>query len=199
MINLGGQRYNNTPLSNEIVHNSLSNNSKNFTFAGIELNTMQKIKKGDVVGFSFILTNKSGEILDQSYPGEPLMYIHGAVMIVPGLEKNLLDLQVGDKKIVEVEPEEAYGLFDESLLFQVPRQNFPAEAELSEGMQFQSQDEGGLMNIVVKEIKGDTIYVDANHPLAGETLKFDVTIESIREATAQEIEHNHVHQHGSDH
>ncbi len=160
---------------------------------------MQTIKKGDVVGFSFILTNQDGEILDQSYPGEPLMYLHGAENIVPGLEKEMENMEIGQSKKVQVVPEEAYGLFDDTLLFQVPRMNFPPDAVLEAGMQFQSEDENGIMNIVVKEVKEDVVHVDANHPLAGETLNFDVTVESIRAATPQELIHKHVHQHGHDH
>lgn len=159
----------------------------------------QIIENGSVVAMAYTLTNASGEVLDQSKEGSPLLYLHGYGNIIPGLEKELLGLTIGNKKKVEVAPAEGYGEYNEELLFRVPRENFPAEVDIVPGMEFQSRDENGTMIIVVKSLDGDVVEVDANHPLAGATLFFDVTIEEVRPATEQELAHGHVHAGGHDH
>jgi FKBP-type peptidyl-prolyl cis-trans isomerase SlyD len=155
------------------------------------------IKDGLVVSFNYTLKNNEGETLEEST--QALEYIHGYGNIIPGLEKELTGLNIGDKKSVEVEPAEGYGEYNEELLFDVPRANFPADMSIQVGMQFQTEMEEGPMIVTVVEVGDENITVDGNHSLAGEILHFDVSIEGIREATPQELEHGHVHQGGHDH
>ncbi len=159
----------------------------------------ETITAGSVVGFSYTLTDSKGSVIDQSNDKHPFEYLHGYANIVPGLEQELTGLSVGAKKVVIVKPEDGYGLSNPNLFLNIPRTNFPAEMDLQPGMEFESHGEEGTMVIVIKEIKGDTVVADANHPLADVELHFDVTINSIRTATEQEITHGHVHAHGHDH
>ena len=108
-------------------------------------------------------------------------------------------LSVGDQKDVTVKPSDGYGEYDKELRFEVPRKNFPAEIEIQAGMEFQTETENGPMIVTITEVKPDIIVVDGNHPLAGQQLHFDVTIQSIREATEQEMSHGHVHHGGHNH
>jgi FKBP-type peptidyl-prolyl cis-trans isomerase SlyD len=155
------------------------------------------IVKGKVVGFSYHLKNSKGTTLDQSE--EPLLYLHGEGNIVPGLERELEGLKDGDSKKVEVSPEDGYGAYDESLVFQVPKAELPPEAELEIGMEFQTDTADGRMVLFVQEIRENDVVLNGNHPLAGETLHFDVTIRTIRDATAEEKMHGHVHGPGGHH
>jgi FKBP-type peptidyl-prolyl cis-trans isomerase SlyD len=161
------------------------------------------IKNGKVVDLSYVLKDDSGEVLDQAEEDEPFSYLHGAQQIVPGLEKALNGLKVGDKKLVVVPPAQGYGEMDPNLRMTLSRAQFPKGAEIEVGMVFEASS-GGDQEMVfsVEEIKGDQVMVDGNHPLAGETLHFDVKIIGVREATAEELEHGHAHGahgHGHDH
>ncbi|MCX6352776.1 MAG: peptidylprolyl isomerase [Bacteroidetes bacterium] len=155
------------------------------------------VKNGLVVGFNYTLKNDKGELVEKSQ--QPMEYLHGNHNIIPGLEKELDGMQVGDTKLVTVAPKDAYGEIDPEMVYEVPRKNFPAGVELTAGMQFQTETDGGMMVVTVKELKLDSIVVDGNSPMAGQTLHFDVSIASIRNATPQEVEHGHVHSHGHDH
>ena len=159
----------------------------------------QQVKKGKVVGISYKLHNKEGKVLDESRPGQPLEYLHGSSNIIPGLEKELEGMNVGDSKKVNVPAVDAYGEYKQDLLFKVPKGNFPQDTQLKAGMEFQAQTEEGPMVVVVKEVSDEFVIVDANHPLAGEPLSFDVKIDSVREATDDEKSHGHVHGHGHSH
>lgn len=155
------------------------------------------IQKGKVVGFAYHLKNSQGETLDKSE--EPLLYLHGWQNIIPGLEKELEGLVDGDSKDVTVPPEEGYGQYNEALVFQVPKTELPAEAELQVGMEFQTDTPEGNMVLYLQEVRDADVILNGNHPLAGETLHFSVTIKSIREATKEEIQHGHVHGPGGHH
>lgn len=159
----------------------------------------QKIANGKVVGFTYTLKDDQGQTVDQSQPQQPFEYLHGHQNIVSGLEKQLDGMEEGEERKVEVAPEEGYGVFDESLVFRVPAANFPQDVDLKPGMQFQSEGPQGAMVVTVTEVQDDVVTVDGNHPLAGQRLHFDVKIDSIREATEQELQHGHVHAHGHDH
>lgn len=159
----------------------------------------QTVENGKVVGFSYTLKDDSGQVLDQSSPEQPFEYLHGHENIVPGLEKQLNGLQSGDEKQVEVAPVEGYGEFDEKLVFRVPKANFPQDIAIETGMQFQSKGPDGSMVVTVKDVEEDAVTVDGNHPLAGQTLYFDVKIDSVRDATEQEKQHGHVHAGGQEH
>src|SRR5690606_15568016 len=131
---------------------------------------------------------------DSSQGHEPLAYLHGAGNIIPGLEKALLGKQTGDKLQVTVAPAEGYGEHDPQLIQQVPRRAFQGIKDVKPGMSFEAQGAGGApMRVVVTHVAGDMVTVDGNHPLAGETLNFDVEITEVRAATAEEMSHGHVH------
>lgn len=157
-----------------------------------------KVEKNKVVGFTYILKDSSGKVLDASQQ-EALEYLHGHDNIVPGLEIAITGLAVGDKKDVTVLPEDAYGLWEEELIQPFPKDAFPEDLELAVGLELETEtDEGGVI-LRVKEIREDEVLMDGNHPLAGETLYFSVVIQSIRSATAEEIDHGHVHSKGHHH
>jgi len=153
-----------------------------------------KIAKDHAVLFDYEVRNSRAEILDSSAQGGvPMAYVHGYTSIIPGLEKALEGKAVGEKLNVVVPPVEAYGLRDERRMGKVDRSIFPQGAEIKPGMRFRATSEHGADNVVVVAVEGDTITVDANHPLAGETLTFDVTVRDVRPATPEEIAHGHVH------
>lgn len=146
-----------------------------------------------VVTIHYTLTNDAGEILDQSAPDTPLSYLQGAGNIIPGLEQALQGKVSGEQMAVTIAPEDAYGPHQEHLVQQVPRTAFPEDITLAQGMEFSAQSEQGPVRVVITDIAGEQITIDANHPLAGETLHFDVTIADVRPATEEEIAHGHVH------
>jgi len=151
------------------------------------------ITTGTVVSMNYRLTNSKGEEIDQNPKGKPFEYLHGASQIVPGLEVALEGLNAGQKKTVVVSPAEGYGDVNPELIAQVSRSQFPQEMTLEIGMQFRAQLEHGPMVLRVEGINGDEVTVNGNHPLAGETLNFDVEIVSIREASEEEVAHGHAH------
>lgn len=158
------------------------------------------VAQDKVVLIHYTLRNDAGEVIDSSSGGDPLAYIHGQGNIIPGLEKALLGKQLGDKVSVKVDPAEGYGVRDDALVQQVPRRSFGGVPEIKPGMQFHAQTGQGHTRVVtVTAIKGDMVIVDGNHPLAGENLNFDVEIADVRDATAEEMEHGHVHGPGGHH
>ncbi|WP_410472551.1 peptidylprolyl isomerase [Faucicola mancuniensis] len=160
---------------------------------------MTTIAKDSVVYFNYTLKDDEGNVLDQSQ-GQPLAYLHGYGNIIPGLEKQLLDKKVGDKFTTSIAPEEAYGEYSDEYVQEVPKANFQGVDNIEAGMQFQSQtDDGHVMLVTVRDVQDDIVIVDANHPLAGKTLHFDVEVVEIREATAEELAHGHVHGAGGHH
>jgi len=151
------------------------------------------ITAGTVVSMNYKLTNSKGEEIDQNAQGKPFEYLHGASQIVPGLESALEGLNVGQRKTVVVPPAEGYGEVNKDLIAQVSRSQFPEEMEIVVGMQFKAQLEHGPMILRVEGVNGDEITVDGNHPLAGQTLNFDIEIVSIRKASDEELAHGHAH------
>ena len=146
-----------------------------------------------VVSIHYTLTDDAGEVLDSSRDGDPLKYLHGANNLIPGLENELTGKTAGASMQVSVPPEDAYGLHSPEAIQNVPRSAFEGVDEIQPGMQFQTEGPHGVQIIVVKEVSDDEVTVDANHPLAGKTLHFDVSIEAVRDATPEEIAHGHVH------
>jgi len=146
-----------------------------------------------VVYIHYTLKNASGELLDKSAAGEPLAYVHGAGSIIPGLESALEGKTAGDAVNVEVAPEEGYGARDEALVQDVPRGAFQGVEHIEPGMRFQAESNQGARIITVTAVHEDVVTVDGNHPLAGETLVFDVEVDGVREATPEEVDHGHVH------
>jgi len=147
-----------------------------------------------VVSIHYKLTDGSGNEIDSSSGGEPLAYLHGADNIVPGLERELAGKSIGDRVQVTVAPEDGYGPVQEELVQTLEREVFQGVDEIEAGMQFEAKSPDGHSQVVtVKAVSDDGVTVDANHPLAGVTLNFDVTVESIREATEEELTHGHAH------
>lgn len=152
-----------------------------------------KISQNVVATIDYTLTDNDGTVIDQSTDGN-FAYLHNGHNIIPGLEAALLDKEAGDQLNVTIEPAQAYGEKDLAAIQQIPREMFPADADIKPGMQFQGQSPDGQVTVVtVTAIDGDTVVVDGNHPLAGLTLNFDVTVVDVREASAEELEHGHVH------
>ena len=152
------------------------------------------IKKDSVVSLSYILKNENGEELDRFETANPLAYMHGHGQIVPGLENVLEGLAIGDKKEVTVTPQEGYGEVQPQLKMKVSRNKFPADVNIEPGMQFSSKMEDGReIPFTVQAIEDGAVMLDGNHPLAGETLHFSVEVVEVRSATAEELQHGHVH------
>ena len=152
------------------------------------------VADGKVVSIHYVLKNDAGEVIDESDEGNPLEYLHGVGNIVPGLEKELTGKAVGDKITTVVDPKEGYGERDERGEFDVPRGEFPEGVEPEVGMHFGIQDDNGhVFPVWVTGVTEEQVTLDANHPLAGVALHFEVTIDGIREASAEEQEHGHVH------
>jgi len=159
-----------------------------------------QIARDTVAAIDYKLTDNDGQVLDTSEGREPLSYLHGAGNLIPGLETALEGQTEGDSLTVTVQPEEAYGERDERLVQQVPMAAFEGVDQVEAGMRFQATDEQGQGRVVtVTEIEGDQVTVDANHPLAGQPLNFEVSVVEVREATPEEIEHGHVHTGEDDH
>lgn len=160
------------------------------------------ITAGQVVSLHYTLKNTAGEILDSSEGESPLDYLHGAQNIVPGLEKALEGKKIGDKISVTVSPEEGYGLRQDDLQETMPLSNFEDPSEVSVGLEFEVEVNDNVEIATVVAIEDESVLLDFNHPLAGEVLCFDVSVEAIRAATDEEKEHGHVHDedgHGHEH
>jgi len=150
------------------------------------------------VTIGYTLKDDEGQVLDTSDGGEALTYLHGAGDIVPGLEKALDGKQVGDEISVKLSPEEGYGQRNEGQIRNIPLRKLPA-GKVEVGMQYQITTDAGPMLALVIAVRGDYATIDANHPLAGMTLNFDVKVVEVRDATKDELEHGHVHGPGDHH
>ncbi len=157
------------------------------------------IKKDSVVTFNYTLKDDEGAVIDSSAPGEPLAYLHGHGNIVPGLERELEGRAAHDKLSVKVAPADAYGEYNRELVQKVPRRNLKGIAKVTVGMRLHVQTAQGPRAATVTAITGDLVTIDANHPLAGENLNFDIDIVEVREATQEELAHGHVHGPGGHH
>ncbi len=158
-----------------------------------------QIAEGSVASFHYTLTDDAGQVIDSSEGRDPLAYIHGSGHIVPGLENALAGRTAGEKLKVDVVPEEGYGIRHQELVQIVPREAFQGVEDLQPGMQFQGRNAQGSINVTIASIDGDNVTVDGNHPLAGQTLHFDVQITEVRDATEEERQHGHVHGAGGHH
>jgi len=158
------------------------------------------IAANKAVSIEYTLTNDAGEVIDSSAGGAPLVYLQGAGNIIPGLEKALEGKQVGDDLDVAIEPEDAYGEYAAELVSTLSRSMFEGVDELEVGMQFHASAPAGQMQIVtIRDLDGDDVTVDGNHPLAGQRLHFKVKVVDIRDASQEEVAHGHVHGEGGHH
>ena len=158
-----------------------------------------QVQKNKVVAIDYKLTDAKGAMIDSSADHGPLTYIQGIGNLIPGLEKELEGKKTGDNLKVTIAAKDGYGERNDSLCQVVPRSQFESTEGLEVGMQFEVETEQGELVVSVTKIEGDKVTVDGNHPLAGVELHFDVTIKSIRDASAEEIAHGHVHGEGGHH
>ncbi len=157
-----------------------------------------QIAKHKVVSIHYTLRDNQGAILDSSTGKDPLHYIQGIGNLIPGMEEGLEGKQKGDKLDIIVSPEKGYGERSEQLIQKVPRSAF-GDQEVRPGMQFQAQSSQGTQIVTVTEVGLENVTVDGNHPLAGVELNFSVEVMEVRNATADELEHGHVHGPGGHH
>jgi len=146
------------------------------------------IENNQVVGIEYELKEKGGnEVIDSNKGQAPLEFIVGKGQIIPGLEKELIGMNVGDKKQITVLASEAYGDINPDAVDELPKEQF-AGIDLQPGLPLYGQGENGeTIQVVVKEVKDDSVVIDYNHPLAGKDLVFDVNVVNAREATEDEL------------
>jgi FKBP-type peptidyl-prolyl cis-trans isomerase SlyD len=150
------------------------------------------------VTIHYTLKDDEGEVLDSSEGQEPLTYLHGEGNIVPGLEAALAGKKEGDAIQATLTPEQGYGERDDGNVRNIPLRKLP-DGKAKVGMRYRIQTEEGYQVALVTAVRGDYATIDANHPLAGKTLHFDVKVVGVRDATAEELEHGHVHGPGGHH
>lgn len=154
-----------------------------------------------VVSLDYVLRLNENREIDRSTDNEPLEYLHGFNNIIPGLEKELGGMAVGDEKDVTVQPKMGYGDRDPEKVVEFPRDSFPSSLtmEVGESVMMRDNDSGESLRAYVSDLRTDTVLLDFNHPLAGETLYFQVKVADLREPTDEELSHGHVHDAGHDH
>jgi FKBP-type peptidyl-prolyl cis-trans isomerase SlyD len=152
------------------------------------------ISKNQVVTIDYTLKDTEGGVMDSSEGREPLSFIQGTGMVIPGIEDAVSDKKEGDNFQTTIEPSEGYGEYNDELIFDLPKERLQGLEDVQVGMHVQAETKEGTQILTVKEIHDDSIVFDANHPLAGQTLFFDITIKDVREATSEELEHGHIHQ-----
>jgi FKBP-type peptidyl-prolyl cis-trans isomerase SlyD len=154
-----------------------------------------------VVSVDYVLRLDDKSEIDRSAEGSPLEYLHGYKNIIPGLEKGLNGMTVGDEKDVVVQPNLGYGDRDPDSVVEYPRDSFPStlDLEVGEPVMMRDNQNGESHKAYISELRTDTVLLDFNHPLAGETLHFSVKIARLREPTSEELTHGHVHDGSHDH
>lgn len=153
----------------------------------------RRVARDIVVSIDYTL-NVEGEVVDFSEKDEPLEYIQGHGQIIPGLERAMEGMAIGDSKQVEVPAREAYGELDPNAIVDVDRSEFPPDVPIEVGTPLQVRNtDGEILDARISEVEGDHIQLDFNHPLAGKDLLFNVTVMDLRRATPEELEHGHVH------
>ncbi len=155
--------------------------------------------QNSVVLMDYTVKDDEGNLIDTSAGQDPLAFIVGMGNIIPGLERAFLGKKKGDSFQVRVKPDEGYGERDEALVEVVPRGQFGGIKDLRAGMQLQAQTDDEVMVVTVVKLTEKEVTVDANHPLAGKTLNFDVAVVDVRTATQEELAHGHVHGTGGHH
>lgn len=158
-----------------------------------------QVAKDTVVSFHYTLTDDAGTQIDSSREAEPLAILQGHGSLIAGVEKALDGKAVGDRFDVTVSPEEGYGVRDESRTQRVPKKYFQDGDRLKPGMVTMLRSQQGMHQVTVIKVGATVIDIDANHPLAGKTLKFDIEITGVREASPEELAHGHVHGPGGHH
>jgi len=160
-----------------------------------------KVTDDNIVSLEYILTLNNGDEVDRSDPGEPLEYLHGRGQIIPGLESALYGMAVGDEKSVSIQPIDGYGESDDENFVLMPLDAIPDDMKLKVGDRLFLRDDSSDEDVeaTVAELDEESVKFDLNHPLAGETLHFNVKIADLRPATDEELAHGHAHGHGHTH
>jgi len=157
------------------------------------------VENGVVVSMEYTL-HVDGELLDTSDGQGPLQFLAGYGNIVPGLEDEMMGMKIGDSKKVVVAPADGYGEYEEDAFLEVPKDQFPADMEVEEGLELNVRDDQGESQMAwVESIEGNTVRLNFNHPLAGDELHFYVKVVALREPTDEELDHGHVHDDGHHH
>jgi FKBP-type peptidyl-prolyl cis-trans isomerase SlyD len=158
-----------------------------------------KVKDGHVVSMEYTL-KVDGEVADTSDGREPLEFVHGAGNIIPGLEREMTGMAIGESKEVVVPPADGYGEEDDKAFMDVPREQFPEEIPMKVGTELQVQNQAGQPMYARIDMVGDkNVRLNFNHPLAGKELHFAVKVVGLRNASDEEKEHGHVHGAGHHH
>jgi len=160
-----------------------------------------KVADNVVVSLDYVLTIDGDREIDRSDKDAPMEYLHGSNNIIPGLESELTGLAVGDEKEVIVQPESGYGERDPDGVTEFSRDTFPdsLNLEIGESIKMRDKESGESFQAYVTELHTDTVLLDFNHPLAGETLHFHIKIAGLRQPTSEELSHGHVHHHDHSH
>jgi FKBP-type peptidyl-prolyl cis-trans isomerase SlyD len=146
------------------------------------------ITKNKVVAIDYCLKDSAGEVLDSSEGLEPLEYLHGYHNVLSGLETRLEGKRESDVFEAVIEPREGYGEYDDNLVLDVPRGNFPEGADIAVGARFLADSLDGPVTVTVCRVADDSVTIDANHPFAGKRLFFSVKVVSVRDASQEEID-----------
>ncbi|RJE76418.1 peptidylprolyl isomerase [Pseudoalteromonas citrea] len=154
-----------------------------------------KIAPNKVVKMHYSVLDNDKNTIDNSFDGEPLLFIIGTGYLIPGLEDAIIDKSAGDTLSVTVEPAQGYGERHDELMQAVPKSMFDG-MEIDVGMQFRASTDDGDQMVMIIDIQDEEVIVDGNHPLSGITLHFDVEILEVRDATEDELSHGHVHTEG---
>ena len=158
-----------------------------------------KIAKNLVVSIDYTVSDEDGVVIDSSEDSGPMSYLQGSSAVIPGLESILEGKVKGHHVLITVSPEDGYGIRDEELVQAFPKRQFEDPDALEVGMQFELQSDEDPTIVSIVGIEEDQILVDGNHPLAGMTLTFDVTVREVRLPTKEELSHGHVHGPGGHH
>ena len=157
------------------------------------------VQQDTVVSMEYTLRVEDEEI-DSSKGQDPLQFLAGHGNIISGLEREMIGMKVGESKDVVIAPADGYGEFDEEAYMDVPRGEFPKDMPVQEGLELTVRDDSGQARYArIDNVEGDTVTLNFNHPLAGDELHFNVKVVGLREPTAEELEHGHVHQDGEHH
>ena len=151
-----------------------------------------------VISFHYTLTDNNGKQLDSSRGVQPLTFLVGGGQLIPGLEKILIEMKSGERKTVTIAHQEAYGVFNQSLVYKISRDKLPSK-EIKLGDVFATGEGATYQEVKVVELNVESAVLDGNHPLAGKDLTFDVEITSTRTASPEEVSHGHVHGAGGHH
>jgi FKBP-type peptidyl-prolyl cis-trans isomerase SlyD len=139
-----------------------------------------QIREGSQVALEYTLSDESGTVIESNKGKQPMSYIHGKSQIIPGLEKELSGMKVGEEKKIQVQPEDGYGPINPDAFQEVPKDKLPPEALKVGAMLMAQGPRGQGISVRVHEIKDTTVIMDFNHPMAGKTLSFDVKVSEIK-------------------